>query len=55
VPSGTVPTEIEAGISGTSSDAGPSKLMSGLGILGGLALASAGAFALMRRRGQHEA
>jgi hypothetical protein len=29
--------------------------MSALGIIGGLALAGTGAFALLRRRGQHEA
>jgi hypothetical protein len=52
-----VPTEIDAGIGGpTSGSSGSSShLMSALGIIGGLALAGAGGFALVRRRGQHEA
>ncbi len=50
-----VPTAVDAGVSGPTSGGGSSHLGSVLGVLGGLALASAGAFALMRRRGQHEA
>ncbi len=51
-----VPTAVEAGISGPPSSGGSSShLVSAIGILGGLTVAAGGAFALMRRRGQHEA
>jgi MYXO-CTERM domain-containing protein len=51
-----IPTAIDAGISGpTSGSGGSSPLIAGIGMLAGLALAVAGAFALIRRRGQHEA
>ncbi len=51
-----VPTAVEAGISGPPASGGSSShVLSALGILGGLAIAASGAFALMRRRGQHEA
>lgn len=51
-----VPTAVEAGISGPPASGGSSShLLSAIGIIGGLTVAAGGAFALMRRRGQHEA
>ncbi len=51
-----VPTAVEAGISGPPASGGSSShILSAIGILGGLTVAAGGAFALMRRRGQHEA
>jgi MYXO-CTERM domain-containing protein len=54
-PSEAVPTAVDAGISGPTGGSGQPPMMSFVGIFGGLAMAAAGAFALLRRRGQHEA